>query len=68
MDDLNENAEQGFVIDEVNSVIKVENSALPALQLSLGINRKRRRLITVRNRQNRHVDELNYRAVHRKLN
>ena len=60
MDDLNENAEQGFVIDEVNSVIKVENSALAALQLSLGINRKRRRLITVRNRQNRHVDELNY--------
>ena len=60
MDDLNENAEQGFVIDEVNSVIKVSSSTRTAHQSILGINRKRRRLITVRNRQNRHVDELNY--------
>ena len=60
MDDLNENAEQGFVIDEVNSVIKVSSSAITALLSILGINRKRRWLITVRNRQNRHVDELNY--------
>ena len=60
MDDLNENAEQGFVIDEVKSVIKVSACAKAALELFLGIYRKRRRLITVRNRQNRHVDELNY--------
>ena len=59
MDDLNENAEQGFVIDEVNSVIKVNSSSRQSSLLT-GINRKRRRLITVRNRQNRHVDELNY--------
>ena len=31
MDDLNENAEQGFVIDEVNSVIKVSSYAKTAL-------------------------------------
>jgi uncharacterized protein (DUF1499 family) len=59
MDDLNENAEQGFVIDEVNSVIKVSSGARAALQSYLGINRKRGRLVAVRNRQNRHVDELN---------